>query len=395
MKNKKLFLCALMLAFSSNFVSAQSADIKIGTGDDEKIKVTLGGRILFDGAMYFDDETPFSNGVVISDARLSLKSSYKKWDMKIDMGFHEKKVNTKDIHIRYNFNKHSWLKLGYYGEQFGLENWESSAYQKFMAPAGSDQIFGTGRQVGLTYVNWNDYFYYSGGVFADNDALTNSKTGNQGFAAVAKVSYNPINYNGNVLHVGISGELRNGNRNGFNEFNRTVRDVTYATNLLTKVDKQKPLNLTIEDVDFQAKYVAELMATSGPAFLQGEYYHSNVKRKHGLGSFLADGFYVQSGVMLFGDKQYRYDLSERKLKRPNDNTLELVVRYNYTDLNHGHGGPDLMGGRMSDITVGLNYYFSKYFGAKINYSFVQIGKHAAVAAGENVNVLQGRFFVSF
>ena len=395
MRKNRLLTSAYLFIFIPFLSLAQSTEIKIGPDDDDKIKITMGGRILFDAAVYLDDKTPFSNGTTISDSRLTLKSSYKQWDMKIDMGFSEKKVNTKDLHIRYNINKHSWVKVGYYGEQFGLENWEGSAWQKFMAPAISDQAFGTGRQIGVTYVNWNDYFYYSGGLFSDNDAITNSKSGNQGVGIISKVSYNPINNNGNLLHVGISGELRNGNRKDFGEDNRTIRDVTYSANLTSKVDKQKPLNLTISDVDFQAKYVAELMATTGPTFFQGEYYHSNVKRKHGLSSFWADGFYAQAGVMLFGSKTYKYDLKERKLSRPGDKTLEFVVRYNYTDLNHSKGDPSLQGGSMSDVTLGLNYYFSKYFGAKLNYSFVNLGKHCAIAANENVNVIQGRFFVSF
>lgn len=394
-KLNNIYLVLGAFIYSITPLIGQTTNIKIGEGDDEKIKVNLGGRILFDGAAYINDDTPFSNGVTISDTRLTLKATYKLWDIKMDIGLNDKKVNTKDLHIRYNFNKHSWLRLGYYCEQFGLENWEGSAWQKFMAPATSDQVFGTGRQIGLTYANWNNYFYYSGGIFADNDALSNTKTGNQGFGVVSKVSYNPINSNGNLLHIGISGELRNGYRNGYDDDKRTIRNVTYASNLTSKVDKQKPLNLTINDVDLQAKYVAELMATTGPAFLQGEYYHSNVKRKHDLSSFVADGFYVQSGVMLMGDKTYKYDLKERKLVRPKDKTLELVLRYNYTNLNHKNSDPKLKGGLMSDVTVGLNYYFSKYFGAKLNYSFVKLGKNCAVAPDENVNVIQGRFFVTF
>ncbi len=395
MKNNTLSILTLLLALYTPHISAQSTELKIGDGADDKIKVTIGGRIHFDGAIYLEDSTPFSNGVTISDSRLSLKSTYKQWDIKIDMGFNEKKVNTKDIHIRYNINPHTWMKIGYYGEQFGLENWESSSWQKFIAPAISDQIFGTGRQVGITYTNWNNHFYYSTGIFADNDAITNSKSGDQGLGAVAKISYNPINHHGKLLHLGISGEIRNGNRNGHYPNNRTLRDVSYTTNLITKVDKQKPLDLTISNVDFQAKYVTELMATAGPMFLQGEYYHSNVKRKNNLPSFWADGLYLQSGIMLMGDKTYKYDLKERKLVRPSDNTLELAIRYNYTNLNHVNTDPSLQGGLMSDITIGLNYYFSKYFGAKLNYSYVHLGEHCAVAANENIHIIQARFFVAF
>lgn len=404
MKKLKTYLVGFLFSAGVIPMVAQSVDIKTGDKADDKVTVTMGGRILFDGAAYIDDKTAFGNGFTISDSRLTLKAKYQKWDMKIDIGFNDKKINTKDIHLRYTFNNHSWLKLGYYGEQFGLEGWESSAWQKFMAPAGSNQAFATGRQLGLTYVNWNDHIYYSAGAFTDNDALSDSKEGNQGYAFISKVSYNPINNDGKLLHVGLSGEYRTGNRDGYKgeDSKSTKRFFKYDSNLDTKMDKKKPLNLQINDAKYQVRYVAELMASRGPVFFQGEYYHVNVKRQHGIASYQADGFYAQTGWSIIGDKTYKYDLTERRLKRPGDKTLEFVVRWNYTDLNDGHGnlidnnGKQLnKGGRMSDVSAALNYYVNKYIGLKLNYSYVSLGRNCAVAPNENVHVIQGRILVTF
>lgn len=394
--NKKILLYILSLFFVDDFINSQTLEIKTGPDNEDKVKVTMGGRIAFDGALYFDDKTTLGNGMTISDVRLTTKMQYKKWDAKIDFGFADKKVNTKDIHLIYNINENSWVKLGYAGEQLGLENWESTAWQKFLTPASSSQVFGSGRQLGLTYVKWNKRIYVSGGFYSDNDALSNSKEGNQGYACVSKFSYDPLSSNGNILHLGISGEYRTGNRDGLDDNNKTKRIMNYSGDLITKVEKKKPLDFTITNVKDQYRFVTELLATTGPIFLLGEYYNLHVNRKKYYHSYNAGGFYIQSGVLIFGDKTYRYNLGDRRLKRPDGKTLEMAVRYDHTDLNDGVYQTEILkGGRMSDVSVALNYYVNKYIGFKLNYSNVNLGVYNNYGNKENINLIQGRVIVVF
>lgn len=394
--NGKNLIYLLFVILFINSVKSQTLKLKTGTDIVDKIEITMGGCIAFDGAIYFDDKTPLGNGMTISDVRLTSKMQYKKWDTKIDFGFADKKVSTKDIHLQYNIDKYSRIKLGYAGEQLGLENWESASWLKFMTPAVSTQVFGSGRQLGLTYVKWNKRIYYSGGFYTDNDALSNNKEGNQGYALVGKFSYDPISTNGNIVHIGISGEYRTGNRDGLDENNKTKRIMSYSGNLNTNVEKKKPLDITITNVKDQYRLVTELMATAGPTFLLGEYYNFLINRKNNYHSYRAGGFYIQSGFLILGDKTYKYNLGDRRLKRPGDKTLEMAIRYNYTDLNDGIYNTEILkGGRMSDISLALNYYLSKYLGFKINYSNINLGVYNKYGNKENINLIQGRVIVVF
>lgn len=399
MKKLKAYISTLLLTLSLGSISAEGFDIKVGETKDEKVNVTLGGRFYLDEAVYFDDVTPIGNGVSVPDLRLSMKATYKKWDFKIDMGFNDKKVNPKDIHARYNFNNHSWLRIGHMGPQFGNEGWETSAWMRFVAPAISDQVFTLPRMVGVAYMNWNEKLYNTVGVFADPDAISNSKEGDQGFLVINKFNYTPLNdKKGTVFHVGASGYFRTGNRDGFNTDKKTEYVLPMSANLNTKVSKLKSIGIDLDNVDYQVTYVLEGLVSKGIGFLQGEYYHTNVKRKHGLDSYQANGFYVMGGLLLFGDKSYKYSMDERKLGHAEKNTLELIARYNYTDMNDSHGKGLLNGGRMSDISVGLNYYMNKYMAVKLDYSYMALGKHnklSPTGEKENVQVLQGRFMVIF
>lgn len=395
--NRKNLIGLLFLIVLVCSVKAQTLEIKTGTNTEDNIKITMGGRIAFDGAVYFDDKTPLGNGMTISDVRLTSKMRYKKWDAKIDFGFSDKKVNTKDIHLIYNINENSWVKLGYAGEQLGLENWESSAWLKFMTAAASSQVFGSGRQLGFTYVKWNKRIYYSGGFYTDSDAITNSKEGNQGYAFVGKFSVDPVSTNDKLVHIGISGEYRNGNRDGLDDNKKTKRIMSYSGNLNTNVEKKKPLDITITNVKDQYRWVTELLATAGPAFLQGEYYSIHINRKANNHSYNADGFYVQTGFLILGDKTYKYNLGDRRLKKPGDKTLEMAIRYDYTDLNDGIYNTEILkGGRMSDLSLALNYYLNKYIGFKVNYSYINLGPYNNYGTNkENINLIQGRVMVVF
>lgn len=68
--------------------------------------------------------------------------------------------------------------------------------------------------------------------------------------------------------------------------------------------------------------------------------------------------------------------------------IELVARFNYTDLNDGSAG--IMGGEEKDLSVGVNFYLNQYFGVKLNGSYVWVGDHCNEFYRENFFLAQLR-----
>lgn len=62
--------------------------------------------------------------------------------------------------------------------------------------------------------------------------------------------------------------------------------------------------------------------------------------------------------------------------------MELVARFNYTDLNDARAG--IMGGRESDLSVGVNFYLNEYLGMKLNAGYVFVGDHCQSFYTENL-----------
>jgi len=392
LKNIKLILPLFLLSCMG--VSAQSVDIKVGSGDEDKIKITPTGRIYFDGAVYIEDETELSNGLAIPDVRLGTKAVYKKWDAKIDFGYGSNKVSAKDIHLRYSFNKNSFIKLGHYGELFGYESWESTSTVKFNGKTPSTAVFESGRRIGVVYSRWQKKYWLAAGVYGDGDAMSNSTQGDDGYAATGRFVYTPFTETGKMLQIGLSGTVRTGDANGYDaNGNENPRELTYSSALgTTSIEKRKTLSATISDVDFQAKYNAEILASYGPVFFLGEYYHSNVKRKSALPTYKASGCYAMIGFLAIGDN-YSYNQTDARMRLPKPGSLELLARYDYVDLDDSNTG--IYGGRMSDWSLGVNYYINKLVSVKANYSYIKLGNRSVVAPGETVHALQARVMVLF
>ncbi len=68
----------------------------------------------------------------------------------------------------------------------------------------------------------------------------------------------------------------------------------------------------------------------------------------------------------------------------------MLARYDCVDLNDG----DVLGGKLSDITVGMNYFINKYIAAKINYTRMMPGESSPLG-GKGFDLLQARVQFNF
>lgn len=391
--NSSLLASLCVLLISSNALVAQSLDVKMG---EETLKVTPSARMFIDGATFIQDESDLSNGVKIPDVRLGFAAEYDKWMGKIDMGFGNGKVSAKDVFIQYNLNKTSYLRAGNYKEPFGMDRLESSTRIKFMTSNASSAAFAPGRRIGISYVGWSDKLWFSGGFFGDGGAMSNTKDGDQGYSATSRLVFNPLRKTGAIFHLGLAGTMRKADANGREEVDGILKDntrkVSYSSTLLTNIDNIKPLSANISDANYEAKYAVELLVAHGPISLQSEYFHTNVRRYNNAATYQAKGTYAQVGFLAMGGN-YSYSSSSALLGRPAPKSLELVGRFNYTDLDDKKA--DIYGGSMRDWSFAANYYLNKYIMFRVNYSYINLGDYSPALAGENIHAIQGRIQVVF
>lgn len=359
-----------------------------------KLLVIPTGRITMDAALFIEDKTKLSNGVAFSNIRLGIKSDYDKWKLKIDISFTNEKLTPKDVYVKYHFTKKSLITIGHFLEPFGLEAIQGASKRSFFTSSVSTEAFKPGRKLGISYTHYNPFFWNEIGFFGDGKSMKNKYEGDDGYSITSRIVFNPIQKAGSFFHIGLAGSYRKADANGIDEETnkKNPKEIIYSSPLLTQVKKKDFLSATITNANYQAKYTIELLSAYGPIAFQGEYFHSTIKRHLGLTSYQANGVYAQLSYLILGDS-YTYSSDRARPGKRKPKELEVALRYNYTDLNCNKS--NIFGGRSSDWSLAVNYQLNNYISFKLNYSYIKLGKHTPLAAGEKINLFQARALYIF
>lgn len=381
MKKKLLFLyIGLLLPFLP--VAAQSF-VKPEKGD---FQWRIIGRAMFDGGVFFDDVTPLGNGAVLTDARIGLMTTFlENWEGKVEFGYNSGKMGIRDVYLAYKRSNHM-LQIGHFYEPFGIESRVGTADYRLMNPAMSASTLGDKRKIGLGYIYNVDNFTFAAGLFSDSD-VDNAKEWNEGYTLAAKFTGRPVWDNVTLVHLAVAGR--------FSEHDQEERGkFTYSAGVPTSVlssSKNKFISAPVTDMINQRKFGAELIIFHRWIYFQSEYLMASINRFGGE-NYTANGGYVQVGALFLGNRQYKYNRRQGMVTNPEGKNLEVLFRYNITDLNDRDAA--IMGGTQQDFTVGANYFINKYLAVRLNYVHAMLDKHA-LNGKEKFDYIQARFQFSF
>lgn len=338
----------------------------------------LMGRVFFDGGVFFNDKGGLGNGVQINDLRLGTQILFlQDWNVKMELGYGDEKISLKDVYINYKAGEHN-IRLGYYHEPFGVDRIGSTNF-KFIETSSADKTFGSSRKLGVSYIYNQTYFNFMGGVFSDGN-INKANQLNQGYTLSAKFIGRPVTGDRQLLHLAVAPRFSN---NGEEiRFNGGV-----PTSLLSGEDNRF-VSATIDRVINQWKMEAELIAIYRKWYVEGHYLIAHVNRA-GVENYNGQGGYVQGGYMILGEKQ-NYNPVTGMVANPAPKSLEILCRYNRTNLNDA----GIMGGRLSDVSVAMNYFVNKYIAARINYVHVMTSDNAPAGA-DDFDLVQARLQFAF
>lgn len=353
------------------FISLQAQNFVVSETDN--IEWRLMGRVFFDGGVFFNDKGDLGNGVQINDLRLGTQIRFlQHWNVKMELGYGNEKVSMKDVYINYKAGDHS-VRLGYYHEPFGIDRIGSTNF-KFIETASADKTFGSSRKLGICYLYNQAYFNFMGGVFSDgNPAKANQL--NEGYTVSAKFIGRPFLGDGILLHLAVAPHFSS-------HGDRVELDGGVPTSLLSGSDNRF-VYADVTNAINQWKMEAEVIGIYRKWYVEGHYLMAHVNRA-GVPNYNGQGGYVQGGYMILGEKQ-NYNPVTGMVANPAPKSLEVLCRYNLTNLNDA----GIKGGRLSDLSLGMNYFINKYIAARLNYVHVMVG-HNAPAGADDFDLVQGR-----
>ena len=445
----KRYIILPALAIMALSLAAQDFDtdptLKV-ENKEKDVHFTIGARMMADAALYHTDFTPMQSGAAITDARIRTSMTYKDWYFYADFGFGKGKFSQKNIFLQYtkhaeNGDAHS-IKLGYYNDPAGsmARNTSLGSYH-FISRPGSSNALGEGRELGVSYKYNSDRFMAYQGVFTEN-AYNKIESGFNGLTVAGRYLVRPIIDDNQTLHIGVN--ARFAHIGGGVTTNNVLKKTLYLGQPLeTYVDEDDQfVSCELPWINNVFDAGAELLYHNERFFLRGEYMYKHTTKKRDSntlweasnnnidtwGSYdwwLAanplrndnfHGGYVEAGFLIFGDP-YKYNLCEGLLGGLSGKALELVARYNYTNLNDINEGEyyavgrnqyypsgymedwpyassSVGGGKVNSFTFGLNYSFNKYVQLMIDYTFHRLQKDF-LPYDKNIHMGQARVQFTF
>ena len=285
------------------------------------------------------------------------------------------------------------VRFGQWKQPFSLEVVSSFRYTTFAERSVLFQAFTPFRHIAVGMYDWaeNERMTWAASVYRPGqDQFGDQIADSGGYAGVGRFTclpwYDEESGGCRFLHLG-------GAYNYVAPANRTTRFRTIPEYFIGETAGVTPtgtsgiavpgnINGTPFFVDTKAfgvnhynLYGTELLFVENQFSLQTEFMFTQADRTNGVQAYFP-GMYITGGYFLTGEhRPYlkkagaidRVKVLRNLLSHDDCGTgfgaWEVAARYSYIDLN----SKDIQGGRLNDVTVGLNWYLNPYVKVQFNY----------------------------
>ncbi len=370
----------------------EAIDLQDADTAKRKFVVRPFGRVHIDAGTFHQDDAnktavgDANNGVNIRRARLGVEGEgFDNFFYRLDVDFvtFDSSTDTRPVIFdAYLDVQHlpglGNLRVGHFREPFSLERLDSSNDQPFLERSAAVNTLAPFRNIGLMAFDWNaeETMTWSYGVF---DEATNEfgedNRDRTGLAGTGRVTWLPfINDDGSrLIQVGASYSYR--------KLGMTNREFASRPEINLKEGAlSTPSFVDTGLLQVHDYHIAglEMSSVLGPLSFQGEYVALTGVQSDNQSLFLQGG-YLEVMYWLTGERrnfnrtQGRYGSVTPKRafwiddqgdgRRCFGGAWELTGRVSWFDLDHG----SLHGGRMTNLTCGLNWNYAVRSRVMLNY----------------------------
>lgn len=301
-----------------------------------------------------------------------------------ELGLNLKRKDRYDFTAVYDFESSQWLDValrldskGWLGADYGklrlgqfktsvsMESAASSRAASFLELSAASQAIHQGRRTGLEWSLERPRYALSAAYFFGHDLQGD----NPGTTAAGRAVWTPVKMQDRVLHLGLAASLENphGYRDGRGAyFAPSARFRARPMNGITPVRLVDSGSL--RQTDRILRSGLEALWIDGPWSLQAEYLRASAARDAGQADYRAEGYYLSGSWVLTGETRPYSGNNVGNVKPARTwGAVELLARYGTLDLDDGA----VAGGRQRDLTLGLNWYLTRYFKFQANYTRVR------------------------
>jgi len=315
----------------------------------------------------------YSNGTDIRRARFGFDgTAWTVWKYRIEAELVKQNVNLLDAYIQYAGFKNLLITVGQQKAPYGLEANSTDALNTFLERGMATNAFGAvgaERRVGATIAYTpTPQIIATVGLFGAGEGVQRTiTTPDETYGVNGRVTYEPINDVGRVVHVGAS---------AYHVSQIAGKTITLADRPGTRVDNGQIESVGIGPVP-TGPVASQTRGVQGATYwgteaafvydrfsLQGEYSHLHVNRYGFVADPNFDGYYVFGTVFLTGEsRSFKGGVVDR-VKPFNDfnpaaghwGAFELGVRYDRLNLTDYKLSP--LNRDAYSWTGGLNWYLN-------------------------------------
>lgn len=319
------------------------------------------GRIMLDNTTFSGVHNEGERGSEWEVRRARFGMTHKsnndwRFKMEFDIDHDDGEVSLTDGYVQYRGWDFAKLTVGRMKESFGLENSTSSLDISTMERSVVTEAFKPGRSYGAELANGSDKHSMAVGLFRASE----DDKGFDGYALTGRFTYSPINTGTNVLHLGVSGSVRD------------MQETNYRINEPLEVN---PADTIIKSREITADRVDKMSLEGAIVYnqlsLQGEWMANNIKEVSGAGrggKVELSGHYFLASYFLTGESRLYNNGSFDGVKPSGPGgAWEFVARYSLIDLIDNN-----LGAWAETFLVGINYYASDHFRLMFNISWMDV-----------------------
>lgn len=237
--------------------------------------------------------------------------------------------------------------IGQTKEPFGLEELTSSKQISLIERSMATNAFAPGNNPGFEISGHQRHFTWAIGAFEAED----NESRRDNYALTGRLVFTPWEHEKRILHIGAAGSFRDFNGEGYKI--KTHAEVHTAEEIVRSVE------IPADEVQL---YGLELVSIFGPFSIQAEHMSAKIKASADNDASYA-GYYIQGSYFLTGETR-SYKKGTFKSTKPLNiyGALELLFRYSFLDAEDNNNGV-----RVSNFTLGANYYLNKWIRLMANY----------------------------
>jgi phosphate-selective porin OprO/OprP len=384
----------------------QAAELEKKASEASKPSVHWSAELQFDSYSFNQDAAnraefgDIQNGGAFRRARIAMLGDYGPTDYRLEMDYAQAGRPTflEVYGGLHDLPTLGHVRVGHFFEPFGLDRQTSNRYSTFMERSAVDQAFFPARNSGVGAINnWADdngtwafgYFRADSDNFGDDvgDNFENAVTGR--ITALPYFAADGAHY----MHLGSAYSFRGANE-GVVQFRAQPEARVGATtpNVPFFVDTGEIAADSFQEAGFELAWV------NGPFSVQSEYALAQIDASDGT-SPLMQGGYAQASYFLTGEhRPYRKEQGafDRVIPRTNfvryagdspnravcfgSGAWEVAMRITRLDFNDAN----VAGGRLTDLTAGLNWYLTPYLRYTANYVHAFVDDAAGVSSDADI-----------